>query len=164
MGTIKLLKEAILEKDWDKVKEFYAEFTGEELVEEQKQKPTKKEYSEDYIHVIGKRTPLKKQTTIDPETGEVKNIASFEPVNPDKIKTVGNLWSPDEYIDSIPASERQEHENTKYKPKTKKLVKNKPFTLSKVICRNCNKQYEVHPIYAKENYICDKCIKTRISS
>jgi len=164
MGTIKLLKEAILEQNWDKVKEFYYEFTGESIDSNVKN-ITKKEYSENYIVQIknNNKKQIKKQVVVDTSTGETKNFGVFEPVNPDKIKSVGNLWNPDDYIPSIPKEEEEENKKTQYKNKQTKNIKTKPFKMVVVTCRSCNKQFEVNPAFAKDKFICDKCIKGKVN-
>ena len=79
MGTIKLLKEAILEQNWDKVKEFYYEFTGESIDSNVKN-ITKKEYSENYIVQIknNNKKQIKKQVVVDTSTGETKNFGVLD--------------------------------------------------------------------------------------
>lgn len=37
--------------------------------------------------------------------------------------------------------------------------RNRPrFSYKNVTCRECNRSMDVHPMFAKENYICDKCV------
>ena len=49
-------------------------------------------------------------------------------------------------------------DDSKYTPKNKR----KAFTAKNVTCSECNTASEVHPLFARDNYICDKCLSRRI--
>lgn len=41
----------------------------------------------------------------------------------------------------------------------KPCERNRPaFSYKNVTCRECNRSMDVHPMFAKENYVCDKCV------
>jgi hypothetical protein len=39
--------------------------------------------------------------------------------------------------------------------------KRKPFKKVSQVCGKCSQSYEVHPAHARDNYICDRCIRSR---
>lgn len=165
MGAIKLIREGIQQKDWEKVKLAYTELTGEEIRDTVKVETAvtvpKVEEQPSFLHKI--RDPNKKRVTkfIDPDTGEEKTSGYSEPVNPDKIRAVGNLWNPNNFINDIPESEEKiKVTYQKPVPRTRKAV-----NMIKVVCVDCRKEYEIHPIYNRETgYHCDRCIKGKMPS
>jgi len=40
--------------------------------------------------------------------------------------------------------------------------KRREYQTKSVTCSQCNKSFDVNPMFARENYICDKCISRRI--
>lgn len=111
---------------------------------------------------LGITVKKKPKIIIDPDTGEAKTIAQFIPIDVEKIKTVGNLWNPDDYICSIPKNEEEEHKKTKYKEKPKNRQKPQKIEYKSVVCSACKKEFIIHPFFDKENYICDECIKRKM--
>lgn len=163
MGAIKLIKEGIQQKDWEKIKLAYSELTGEEIQDTVKVDNTiptpEVEEQPSFLHTIRDPNKRRVQKYIDTNTGEERNYGISEPVNVNKIRSVGNLWNPNDFINDIPESEEKVKVTyQKPVPRTRKAT-----NMVKVICVDCRKEYEIHPIYKRETgYHCDKCIKGKM--
>lgn len=159
MGIAKLLEDGIFEENWDLIRQAYEELTGNTIekntvkYQDPVEPAEEKAEEESYIHTIRKPGFKPKQVAIDPLTGEEKVYCSMEPVNKNKISTVGNLWTPDEYDDV------EKDPKNGYAPKKAKQKK-KPVKFVKVNCVMCGKAKEIHPMFnnKESGYTCDKCI------
>jgi hypothetical protein len=170
-----MLEEAIDNKDWTLVCNVYSELTGEvkeveddkvdnnssvdeflsalreklkkELEQEKKIEPKKKVAKKQ----IKKTVEVKKSDdfTIDRKRKSRKPVTSagnnkFETMT-EIIAEAGRDNGFDKINDSVKPSERTR----------------RPFTNKRISCLECSKSVEVHPMFVKENYVCDNCIQKR---
>jgi len=169
MGVMTLLKEGLDEKDWDKVKRAYNELAGiepEDLILQSVHAKNnlydnigedEEDEQSNFVHQIRKPNSKPKRGKIivsDDLTGEEKNYGVTEPINRHKVKTVGNLFNPDEYNDV----EKDADIGIVY-PKKSKKGKRPPPKFIKTNCERCKKSFTVAPFFIKSTgYVCDGCI------
>jgi hypothetical protein len=174
-----MLEEAIDKKDWNLVCQVFSELTGEEKVVEedvsiddikseilsalmkavgpgkktQAKKPTKKSVkklkdiietndSNGTIEVVDNFTVKGKRKKASPVVSNGKN--KFESMH-DAIAEAGQDKNFDKIDDDIKPVERTR----------------RPFSEKAVKCSECNKSVKVHPMFIKENYVCDNCIQKK---
>jgi len=174
-----MLEEAIDKKDWNLVCQVFSELTGEEkAVEEdvsiddikseilsalmkavgpgektQTKKPTKKSVKKlkdiietndgnGTIEVVDNFTVKGKRKKASPVVSNGKN--KFESMH-DVIAEAGQDKNFDKIDDDIKPVERTR----------------RPFSEKAVKCSECNKSVKVHPMFIKENYVCDNCIQKK---
>ncbi len=174
-----MLEEAIDKKDWNLVCQVFSELTGEEKVVEedvsiddikseilsalmkavgpgkktQTKKPTKKSVKKlkdiietndrnGTIEVVDNFTIKGKRKKASPVVSNGKN--KFESMH-DAIAEAGQDKNFDKIDDDIKPVERTR----------------RPFSEKAVKCSECNKSVKVHPMFIKENYVCDNCIQKK---
>lgn len=175
MTPLTRIRQGILDRDIEEINQGYFELTGETLVLDDEQVETNREEDgQENQEDSPEPTPAKNEkeskrvTTedfrtqiIDPK-GQSKEgrRARKEPVNTEKIKTVGNIWE-DSYSEEPPDSEKLKqaygnyHKHRKPRKKFKKVRKT---------CTKCKQTKYVKPIdvVARENFLCDECVDKRI--
>jgi hypothetical protein len=158
--TQEQLFEAIQNKDWGMVADVYTSLTGEEIEVDSDEKMINSQFQE-LLNRVNKlenntttsksnKSTKQKKSKVDKTVANTRNKKSKDRVNkfdlmsdvlPEVDKEVG--------FDKIDDNIRPCHRD---RPR---------FSTKEVTCRECKKSSEVHPMFAKENYICDKCLPKR---
>ena len=176
MTPLEQLEEGIRNKDWSLVHEGFKGMTGKsiplEVMEEDMSSFSKRLEAyeeEDYrmmepFHNAAKsfRAPIKTDSSVAKR--EQKNEAIAKQFGGDKkpckksqidlTKSKINLFVDD-------GTEKKEDTEIQKKIKWNPTKRESKFKLSSVTCIHCGKSYEVNPIFARENYRCDRCILGR---
>lgn len=171
-----LLHEGLTNNEWSCVSEAYFLITGErvQIQEADETMSVLKELmtridklqsdkNETPVKKPRKRgRPRKKKVEDNDDTIEEFAVRKTKPKD-DKIVKASNV-NKFESMDGV--LEEAEQEKGFNQIDDSKVVKSerarRKYTPAKVTCNQCNKSYEVNPLFAKGNYTCDKCIYRRI--
>ena len=55
--------------------------------------------------------------------------------------------------------DKSEHSDVETPDFTPSPRRRKPFSTAKAQCTRCKKEFSIHPVHKRENYICNSCIK-----
>lgn len=144
MNVVSLLNNAINEKKWDDVYLAYSLLTGEQ--QEIKEPPKKKGRGRPKKISIKEESKEEdfsvKRKTKDRKVSFKSN--KFESMK-DAIAEAGKEEGFDKINDDVRITERNR----------------KKFEYKKVTCTQCNKSFDVHPLFARSSYTCDSCLGKR---
>jgi hypothetical protein len=161
-----MLEEAIDKKDWNLVCQVFSELTGEEkTVKDDKDTNS---FSKEFLSALRKelgqekKTQPKKQAKKTPEpkppdyfSATTKKRKRSSPVVPDGKNKFDSMH------DAI-AEAGQDKNFDKIDDRVKPTERTrKPFSERQVECTECNKSVKVHPMFIKENYVCDSCVQKK---
>lgn len=173
-----MLEEAIDKRDWGLVCQVFSELTGEE-----------KEVEDDKVEIVDANSysrqfyDMKSEilSALREELGQEKKT---QPKKPSPKKAVKPKQSDDFTVERkkrgkaspvIPngknkfdsmhdaiAEAGQDRDFDKIDDKVKPTERTRrPFSERQVECIECNKSVKVHPMFIKENYVCDNCIQKK---
>ena len=167
-----MLEEAIDKKDWSLVCQVFFLLTGEE-----------KEVEKDRVEIVDANSYSKQfhdmkseiLSALREELGQAKKPSPKKAVKPKQsddftVERKKKKASPvvskgknkfDSMSDAI-AEAGQDKDFDKIDDNVKPAERaRKPFSERQVECTECNKSVKVHPMFIKENYVCDNCIKEK---
>ncbi len=169
-----MLEEAIDNKDWTLVCNVYSELTGEikEIEDDKVEIVDANSFSKEFLSALrkeleqGKKTEPKKKVAKKQikKTVEVKKSDDFTIDRKRKsrkpVTSAGNnkFETMTEIIAEAGRDNGYDKINDSVKPSERTR---RPFTNKRISCLECSKSVEVHPMFVKENYVCDNCIQKR---
>lgn len=183
MTPLEQIKKGIRQRNWTFVERGYKALTGEEITEEQepgvlavpgpapKAKKTKKVQKKDPQPVaepVVEQTPQRvdeydlNQFRVQPnlekrrvgENGEVQ--ARKEPINLQKIKTVGNIFNDDLTLETGDLLIDRQIKRT-VSPREREPAATRVYE-----CEGCHRKFNVSPIHVTTGrYVCPHCIRNR---
>jgi len=101
----------------------------------------------------------------DTPPSKPKAITDESFIAPTKGKTSGNSRvARTEKIDisgkeNTFVDDKSEHADVETPDYTPSPRRRKPFATTKAQCTRCKKEFNIHPLHKRENYICSSCIK-----
>ena len=167
-----MLEEAIDKKDWSLVCQVFSELTGEEKEVEivdansyNKQfHDMKSEILSELRKAVGQEKKTQPKKPLPKKAVKPKKSDDFT-VERKKKKTSPVVSNRKNKFDSMPdaiAEAGQDKDFDKIDDNVKPAERaRKPFSERQVECIECNKPVKVHPMFIKENYVCDNCIKEK---
>lgn len=175
MTPLEQLEEGIRNKDWSLIHKGFEGMTGRnipsEVVEEDMSfsRMLEAHDEEDYKILEPFRAekpfhaPIKTDSSVTKREQKNKEVAKrfggedkkyCKKSQIDLTKSKINLFVDD-------GTEKKEDTEIQKKIKWNPTKRESKFKLSSVTCIHCGKSYEVNPIFARENYRCDRCILGR---
>lgn len=172
-----MLEEAIDKKDWSLVCQVFSELTGEE-----------KEVEDDKVEIVDANSysrqfhDMKSEilSALRKELGQEKKTQPKKPLPKKAVKpkksddftverkkkkaspVVSNGKNKFDSMPDVIAEAGQDRDFNKIDDNVKPTERaRKPFSERQVECTECNKSVKVHPMFIKENYICDNCIQKK---
>jgi hypothetical protein len=174
--VIDLLSSALENKDWSCVSESYFLLTGEEKDIENYENPLDQNTNELFSILMERIDRLEENKTNNRSKSKNSSADKKKPtkVNQDdevnfsldipkkSRKVQSTRENKFEKMTDVLIEAEKENGFDKIKDNVKPSERNrKQYTPKNVQCTECNKSYEVHPLFAKDNYTCDKCISKR---
>lgn len=168
MNIAALLKEALASGDWSFVAQAYFMLSGEkvdpmesdafsllsvilnkiqEIKDDMSDKPKKKK--PDKPKIIEKKEEIDKQFLMEYNKPSRK-------ISGNQSENKFELMS-----DAIAEAERESGYDKINDNVTPTKRSRKTYSTKKVVCTECNRSFDVNPMFAKDNYICDKCLQRR---
>jgi hypothetical protein len=146
------IEHAIENKDWNAIANAYALITGRKIEVPSDDKIVDSQFKEllERVNKLENNTTTTKSNKTS-KTGRKKATAKQE----EKINRFEQM------VDILPEVDKEDGFD-KINDNIKPTSRNRPkFSQKQVTCRECGKTNEVHPMFAKENYICDRCLNRR---
>jgi hypothetical protein len=154
-----ILEEAIDKKDWDLVCQAYSELTGETKEIEDEQSMVINDLKSEILASI--REELK-QAQKQPSTKAKPSAKNKSKLTTAKKQVDANLNKFEQMQQSYNEEAFKENGFDKINDKVQPSQRTrKAFTMAKITCSECGKSNEVHPMFVKENYVCDRCLRRR---
>lgn len=159
MNISQLLEDGINENNWELIAKAYTMITGNEI-----DVPENNNALSDILDRISKLEKRPKNSKGKPQKKtivnnkfEVKsNKSSRNILDRDKKNKFEDMY------DDVSAEAGQDQGFDKIDDNAPRSARNrKSYSEKSVSCSSCGKSYNVHPMFARENYICDKCIPRR---
>lgn len=172
-----MLEEAIDKRDWSLVCQVFSELTGEEKeVEDDKveivdgDSYTRQFYDMKSEILSALREELGQEKKTQPKKPSPKKAVKPKQSDDFTVERKKKKASPvvsngknkfDSMRDAI-AEAGQDRDFDKIDDNVKPAERaRKPFSERQVECTECNKSVWVHPMFIKENYVCDKCLQKK---
>lgn len=170
---IQNLKQAILDRNWDLVSECYQALSGEVCVSPSE--PNQYQHLIDRLsEMIGCKTvnlpSVRKvevpqsndrsvgiDTSVKPKTKRRKVSQSEKLVtaSSEEQRNDKNRFNPNEFIGQV-LDKDEAKINDRAKPPVERS--REPYRSTSVTCDRCRKTFEVNPLFAREDYRCDRCL------
>ena len=174
-----MLQEAIEKKDWNLVCQVFSELTGEEIEIpiDRVEVVDANAYAKEFLSAIRKELEQEKKTqTKKPSKKSVKKLK--DTIETNAIEIVDNFTVKGKRKKASPvistgknkfesmheaiAEAGQDKNFDKIDDNIKPVERTRrPFSERQIECTECNKSVKVHPMFIKENFICDSCIQKR---
>lgn len=161
-----MLEEAIDKRDWGLVCQVFSELTGEEKTV--KDDKNTNSFSKEFLSALRKELGQEKKT--QPKKPSPKKAVKPKQSDDFTVERKKKKASPvvpngknkfDSMHDAI-AESGQDKNFDKIDDNVKPTERaRKPFFERQVECTECNKTDKVHPMFIKENYVCDKCVQKK---
>lgn len=166
MNIAKLLKEALTNGDWNFVAQAYFMLSGEKIEPMESDAFSLLSIILEKIQDITDEKPKKKKpvkkTKPKVEKKELDNSFSVESNKPSRKVVAKNTSNKFELMQDAIAEAGNESGYDKINDNVKPSQRNrKSYSTKNVVCIDCNKSFDVNPLFAKENYICDNCLQRR---
>lgn len=166
MNIAQLLKEALSSGDWNFVAEAYYMLSGEKVDPMESDALSLLSIILEKIQDITDEKPKKKKpvkkTKPKVEKKELDNSFSLESNKPSRKVVAKNTGNKFELMQDAIAEAGNENGYDKINDNVKPSQRNrKSYSTKNVVCIDCNKSFDVNPLFAKENYICDNCLQRR---
>jgi hypothetical protein len=178
-----MLQEAIEKKDWNIVCQVFSELTGEDIEApiDSVEIVDANSYVKEFLSAVRKELQQEKKTqTKKPTKKSVKKLKDIIETNDGNgtIEVVDNFTVKGKRKKATPVLSNGKnkfesmHEAIAEAGQDKNFYKiddnikpvertRRPFSEREVECSECKKRVKVHPMFIKENYICDNCIQKR---
>jgi hypothetical protein len=148
------LHSAILDRDWDKVSACYESLSGETCLppkENEGVNPDLLKLMSQMQTILSSSRTEKKRT---PKSASQKKadrvITQREPET-----SSANKFNPNDFADKV-LDKNESRINDNVKPPVARSRKQyKPVSIT---CESCNKSFDVNPLFAREDYKCDRCL------
>lgn len=157
---IDLLGDGLNNNDWNLISEAYELITGEVI-------ETKNTDPNDMLAMMMQR--LEKLENTKPSTKKKEKVkdekrSNFSVESNRKSRKVTDRKTENKFenmYDAIAEAGKEQgfdQINDNVKPSDRSR---RPYSPKRVKCSECGSQQEVHPLFARDNYSCDKCIQRR---
>lgn len=144
---------AIENKDWNEIATTYELLTGRKIEVPSNDKVVDSQFKEllERVNKLENSTTTTKSNKSS-KAGRKKATARQEEKKVNRFEQM---------VDILPEVDKEDGFD-KINDNVKPTSRNRPkFSQKQVTCRECGKTNEVHPMFAKENYICDRCLNRR---
>lgn len=170
MTPLEQLEEGIRNKDWSLIHKGFEGMTGKSIPYEEDGYAKMIENYEEGTKIL---EPFRAEKSFHAPVKADSSVAKREQKNKEVAKRFGGedkKYCKKSQIDLTKSkinlfvddgTEKKEDTEIQKKIKWNPTKRESKFKLSSVTCIHCGKSYEVNPIFARENYRCDRCILGR---